>query len=480
MCARTSCCLGANASLRSQMRTAKRATAGLILSGGWLVVFGGVAAGQMANDAPATREVPPLAGAAALEGALAAWLTEAQAVAASMQAAIHAGDAAAYLKHVVPAGGALGDTCFRQEQVGLAGDFAKRPVPDFAWTLEAGEVTIREQGITPRDLWPTPAAVNTPTRLELRASMSWTPAGASKPRNLVLPVAFVRADAGAAWLYAGERWQRHVRDAEASTGFAGALVRFAAGDKVLAKEASLIAAQLPRVRREVDEHFGVRVKGVQEVKLYRSKAHLQGSVWLNYTDSLGGWNEPGESIKILVTDSTARRILGIVAHEYGHVASFELGPKATGAPWWALEGCAELASEGFRTDAKAKRDARVAGWLKRGELAPWADITPFPLKPEHARFNAHVYTQGEHLLAFVRDRFGADGYRALLVAMCQGESVEAASEKGLGKPWLEVDALWRAEIQRQVDAAAAKALKKPDMLDPAGVPEKGPMQEGGQ
>lgn len=403
-----------------------------------------------------------------------AWLEEVRAVAAAMQEAVRAGDAAGYLKHVVPADGPLGDACFRQEQAGLAADFAKRPVPDFSWAIDTEPMTLADLSVPKDQQWPTDAPALTATRMEVRASMAWTPEAErvndpspnlkltrAPSRTLKLPVAFVRERAGSPWLYAGERWATHRRDPDAGIGFAGVRVRFAGGDKVQAKEASLIAAQMPRIRREVDEHFGVRVDRVQEIKLYRSAKHLQASVWLNYTDALGGWNEPGESMKVLLSASTARRVFGIVAHEYGHVASFELGPKATDAPWWSLEGSAELASEAFRTDAKDKRDALVLAWYARGELAPWEAIAPFPLAKEHEKYGRHVYAQGEHVLAFIVDRFGADAYRALLRELASGKPLHEACVAAIKRPWAEVDGLWRAELSQQAKAQAALEKQPP-------------------
>jgi hypothetical protein len=411
-----------------------------------------------------------------------------------MQEAVRAGDGPGYLAHVVQADGPLGDACFRQEQVGLAGDFAKRPVRDFELSVDDTPMALADLSVPKEQQWPTTPPKLTPTRAEVRLTMAWTPAGerpanedkgagpggggggegakVGPSRRLSLPVVFVRAGPGERWLYAGERWATHVREADAAIEFAGTLVRFAEGDKLQAKEASIIAAQMPRIRKEIDGHFGVRVGRVQEVKLYRSMTHLQASIWLNYTDALAGWNEPGESIKVLISHATVRKLLEFVAHEYGHVASFELGPRATEAPWWALEGCAELASAPFRTDAKAKRDRRVLAWFSAGNLAPWEAISPFPLAPEHERYSRHVYTQGEHVLAFISERFGIPAYRAFLRELTSGKGTDQASVAALLKPWAEVDRLWREDL-----AAQAKATGTPK--DDAPAPDDDEAPAGG-
>src|SRR5690606_2758355 len=101
---------------------------------------------------------------------------------------------------------------------------------------------------------------------------------------------------------------------------------------------------LPEVRERIIPEMGLEDDDelrdrVQHIKIYTSMAHLQFSIYMSYTDPLGGWNEPGESIKILAARDLSRRAVRmLLGHEYGHVASFQYGPQATDMPWWILEG----------------------------------------------------------------------------------------------------------------------------------------------
>jgi hypothetical protein len=118
-----------------------------------------------------------------------------------------------------------------------------------------------------------------------------------------------------------------------------------------------------------------------------------------------------------------------------------------------------LASEPFRPGAARRRADRVALWASHDQLAPWDAITPFPIKPEHAQYGAHVYTQGEHMLAHIRERFGQAGYVAFLTRLCQGDDTDTASRRALGQPWAQVDGDWR-------DAIAAQLRQRTDRPEP--------------
>jgi hypothetical protein len=158
---------------------------------------------------------------------------------------------------------------------------------------------------------------------------------------------------------------------------------------------------------------------------------------------LGGWNEPGEAIKVLVTPDSVRDIRGYLAHEYAHVATFVHGPNATDAPWLVLEGIAELASANYRPGATEARQRTVAAWAAQDQLAPWEAIAPFPLKPEDEQYYRHVYTQGEDMLAWQTEQFGAQARNAFVASVCKGDSLDVASTKAFGKPWAAIDASWR-------------------------------------
>jgi len=284
------------------------------------------------------------------------------------------------------------------------------------------------------------------SRAEFRMKTVWKMDGWEQPRTLSVPVVFLR-DAQLGWRYAGEKWDTVV--APAAGAFHGVRVLYEPGNTRHKEIAEKIAAGMPEVRSVVDTHFKMNTPGVVTIKLYQSMLHLQASVWLGYTDSLGGWNEPRESMKILAR-SSYDGMKKTIAHEYGHCVTFHMGDKATDAPWWVLEGSADLAAATYRGSAARARDNAVRGWASKNELAPWDKIEKFPLPDEYRRFMGHVYTQGEHMMAFIDARYGTDARIAFLRSLFTGKTTDQASREGLGMPWSDVDAAWRHSVEQQL------------------------------
>ncbi len=411
----------------------------------------------------------------------------------AMEKAVLAGDADAYTAHI-----ATRDAVFLQEQRMWAADL-KRHVPS-AFDLriidpaerqaneEASKAAASSAETTADNNMPgTPADPTEPSnpsqtdyphefgadRAMFELEMAWkitVPLAAGekgKPdeidRSVSYPVIFERS--ANRWLFAGERWVE-VRASASSPAPTDAddaddthppapkssaastrdnLVLCFPGYEEVAQR---IAEVLPEVRAHVDEGFEQDVPHTQVVKIYPTMRHLQSSIYLSYADGLSGWNEPLESIKVLVRPKTSRASLRpLLAHEYGHVATFELGPKATDIPWWALEGVAELASEGFRKRS-GRADEQVRKWAAAGELAEFSKITDFRNTPR--QFMGHVYTQGHHMVAYISERFGRANRNAWFRAMANGASINEATRKELGVEggFEQLDVDWRAEVSK--------------------------------
>jgi hypothetical protein len=266
--------------------------------------------------------------------------------------------------------------------------------------------------------------------------MSWRMPGGSD-RTMSYPARFVRGESG--WLYDGESWKIVGSDR---------VTIYYEGD--LADAAKNVADVLPDVRKHVHEGFGLENDAsltgrTQEVKLYTSMKHLQQSIYLSYRDALDGWNEPGESIKVLARDNTSKSALrGLLAHEYGHVASFELGPKATDMPWWILEGVADLSAQTYTNDWKFV-DRTVRHWAGAGELVEWDRLSDF--HGEATQHMAQVYYQGHHMVGYISDRFGRDKRNDWMRGMANGESLDDATRRVLGLSFKQLDQDWRGTLK---------------------------------
>jgi hypothetical protein len=190
--------------------------------------------------------------------------------------------------------------------------------------------------------------------------------------------------------------------------------------------------------------------------------HLQQSLYLSYTDPLDGWNEPGESIKLLAHEGTGKDALrALLAHEYGHVATFELGPRATDMPWWVLEGVADLSAQQYSDDWEAV-DATVRRWAAKDALVGWERLADFHGEaPQHA---THVYVQGHHMLGYISERFGRERRNAWMRAMANGATLDDATRNVLGLAFADLDTQWRQSLAAKSDPHD----ERPGALAPSG------------
>ncbi len=401
-------------------------------------------------------------------------------------------DADAYLSHVAKA-----DPIFFKEQQNWAKDLKRKPPAAVTFAISEPKPPAEKPVFDAKDGKPDPEAAKTPAprtistpifgdktaKFEMVTTWAMPPdkeADKKVERTVSYPAVFVMGEDGK-WLYAGEDWlvleggteearPRDERfqgvDPESARGVhakpvqRGARVMYFAGYEEVAR---LIVEVLPGVRDHVDEGFGNQVPRVQEVKIYPAMRHLQESIYLSYVDGLSGWNEPGEAIKIITNPRRAskRGLTTLLAHEYGHVATFEFGEKANDMPWWVLEGVAELSAERFASMGKDAENATL-NWYKKDALAKWDDLADFHKVQDSPvrELQGKVYKQGHHMLGYISDRFGREGRNAWLRAMSQGKTIDEASREAFKMGWDDVDAAWRASVKELAEKQAAEKEKK--------------------
>lgn len=385
---------------------------------------------------------------------------------ARMEQAVLAGDPEAYLALV-----SRDDPVFLKEQQNWAADLKRHAPSEFELRIHEPEANVdgAADGVAAAPRFDDDAGV---ARFEL--VMSWTMPGIGREgkdveREVSFPVVFRRSEsAGTAggWLYCGEDWRSVHSGGDVETAAAdperpdepvsGApnLAKFFPGFEDVAER---VVRVLPGVRAHVDGLFETALVHRQEVKIYPSMRHLQASIYLSYVDGLSGWNEPGESIKLLASKKSGDGSLrSLLAHEYGHVATFELGPRASEMPWWILEGVADLCAEKYTAENAGRADkpeeygkearAAVERWAKRGNLAPWDQISDFRRTPR--QYGSHVYKQGQAMVGYISARFGRRGRIDWLRALAQGLPIEQASEQALGVRFDEIDRDWRDRLPK--------------------------------
>jgi len=339
-----------------------------------------------------------------------------------MAGAVLAGDKGAYLAGVDDA-----DPIFRKEQENWAADFDHHKVDSFSVSWAGDGPSINDDQATG----------------ELK--MEWRVAGEGRRTGEVsFPARFVRRDGS--WRYAGEEWHE--------IGAPGLRICFAKG---LEEVAARVAGVLPEIRAHVHEGFELTVDREVVVKLYASMAHLQQSIYLSYDDGLSGWNEPHESVKILPgRRASLRQLRPLLAHEYGHVCTFELGPEANDMAWWILEGVAELSAESYQGGGP---DRMVRRWAASDTLADWSRLADFRnCAPEDQIF---VYNQGHHMIAYISERFGRQARNAWMREMAAGVTLDDATVKVLGLGFGTLDQEWRRSLKEKVAAEAVKEEPAP-------------------
>ena len=241
------------------------------------------------------------------------------------------------------------------------------------------------------------------------------------------------------WRYAGEAWTS-VASEDGQT-----IVLFLSDG--LREVAESITEMMPGIREHVDAGFETHLEHPQVVKLYTDMRHLQQSIYLSYTDPLGGWNEPGEAIKIMASRGSSERQLRILlSHEYGHVATFTYHEEAAlHIPWWVAEGVAELAAEKYSgSRAREGMAAAVRAWARSDSLAAWDDMADFRETP--SSLHGHVYLQGHHFVGYVSERFGRSARNDWVRALASGVPLDEATRESLGVGFEDLDAEWRASL----------------------------------
>jgi len=334
-----------------------------------------------------------------------------------MTAAVLAGDKASYVACVDAS-----DPVFHVEQVNWSADFDRHKVGEFSvsWSGDGPKITGDEA--------------------EGELTFDWKMAAdGQRARTVTYPGTFVRR--GGAWRFAGEKWK--VIEAP------GLRICFAQG---LDEVAGRVAELLPAVREHVHKGFDLTIDRVQVVKLYTSMKHLQHSIYLSYTDGLSGWNEPGESVKILPgRRATPQQLRPLLAHEYGHVCTFELGPKANEMPWWILEGVAELSAEEYQGKGYRRM---VESWAANDTLADWSRLADFHnCTPED---QVYVYQQGHHMLGYISDRFGRGPRNAWMKRMAIGATLDEATKEALGLDFAALDQQWRQSLRNEARGSEKK------------------------
>lgn len=351
----------------------------------WLIIaltlVGLLALAMLSDSAAAQDDAPAPAG----DEAALHTLVEA------MEAAVRAEDRDAYL-HTVD----LSDALFRSEHTYWIDDWTDgAPLDRFSLDL----TDVRVDG---------DRAVGT-------LSMLWARRPDVSYRKADFPALFTR-DAAGEWRFAGGAW--HTLETERF------LVHVFPGMEPVGAE---LIAILPAIYDHVVTSVGYAPDTVMHIKLYDHPDDL-GALTALSLPTISGWNEPGESLKLLVLPGESPSA-AVIAHELTHFLTFEMAGSTHGSyPWWLMEGIAEyVASAYWSTDDDDRRIDAVQMWAAADTLAPWDQISDFEATP--VDLWRYVYPQGYAFVRYVSEVYGEDARSAWLAALAGENAVlEVATE----------------------------------------------------
>ncbi|WP_295816260.1 hypothetical protein [uncultured Deinococcus sp.] len=290
-----------------------------------------------------------------------------EALAQQLQAAARAGNAAAYR-------GLLGGSgTFVTESANFAADLGRVAQPSVTYTLSDVKADAAQA--------------------TARLTLTWQRV-AGQTSRASFPVRLERR--GEVWRYAGE-------DLRVLPAAPYAL--YALNDGTLPERAAALAPLLGQAATRVREVLAVEVPPAATVKVYPDMATLSASVNLTL-QPVGGWNEPGEAIKLILSGAGAVEAdtLRLLSHEFTHLSVSAAVQEGAGrrVPWWLHEGLADDVSRAYWTpQAVSARQERIRDYAA-SDWVPLAELADFPAVPEN-RWR-YVYAQGLGMVEFLSAR----------------------------------------------------------------------------
>jgi hypothetical protein len=328
----------------------------------------------------------------------------------SMQAAVLAGDRDGYLALVDPS-----DPVFALEHARWADDWAG-PNPVAEYSLQLADVEITGEAATGE------------------LAVRWALEADNTLRTASFAARFTHGSGR--WLYAGEAWD--------STEVEHFSVLVAPG---LGETVPSIVADLPGIFDHVTTSLGYVPAASMEIKVYADAGALVANTLLSLPD-IGGWNEPGEALKLRL-DPENPSSAPAIAHEFTHFVVFDrAGTHRSLMPWWLDEGLATYVAEAYESPERGEqRLASVIEWQAADELAPWASMAVFE---ETARdLWQFVYPQGYAMVRYVTEEYGAEMRNAWLAAMATEKVIDDATPAILGVTFKKLDANFRRWLASQ-------------------------------
>lgn len=325
-----------------------------------------------------------------------------------MQQAVLAGDKKTYLAHVD-----LSDPVFAVEHQRWVDGWSAQPPTSFRLTVEKPEVngTVAEGNLT----------------------MRWSTRDQPEIMEASFPAEF-HLDKEGNWRYAGEAWTTtEVEHFRVHTWPNTQEIDFK------------LSQDLPKIYAHVTTSLNYQPDHVMEIKLYDSEAALIANTLLHLPHA-HGWNEPGESLK-LVADPNDTLLNSGVAHEFTHFIEFEwAGTAHSRFPWWLSEGLAVYVGSHFEPQERIdERLNRVRESALGDNLLDWNSISDFETTP--VELWRPLYAQGYAFVRYVTEIYGVDQRNEWLRVMATEMDLEQATQAVLNTSFDQLDAQFRVWLK---------------------------------
>ena len=185
-----------------------------------------------------------------------------------------------------------------------------------------------------------------------------------------------------------------------------------------------------------------------DVYIYDAQHNLDAAMVLTGREWVSGQAHPELGVVVVAIpfgDGHTSRMMRYIPHEITHLLVYQaVKPANYGyVPEWLDEGLA-TANERLPTPeyAVALEEARA-----QGQLLPMEDLC-VPFSPNsHTAFLS--YAQSGSVVQFVRQRYGAQGIRALLTAYADGASCEGGVQEALNISFSGLETAWQASLEPQ-------------------------------
>ena len=200
-------------------------------------------------------------------------------------------------------------------------------------------------------------------------------------------------------------------------------------------------ATLPRINVELQAPIPEDI----HIYVYANQEQLQSAALLADRKWITGQAHPEMDVIVIAVTSQigyGPQMMRDIPHEITHLLIYrKVSPEAYYyVPEWLDEGLAaanEALPNSVRATALAKAQAS-------GNLIPLSDLcVPFPPDPQTTTL---AYAQSASIVKFIRDRYGADGIRALLEAYAEGASCSTGVVQSLGPSLSGLEMTWEASI----------------------------------